>query len=48
MISQTDVGNEIICNTEVLTTILCDYNNVYILLRGDITFLAAEKLCNIC
>ena len=30
-------GNEIICNTEVLKSILCDYNNAYILVRSDIT-----------
>ena len=39
MINQTennDVVNEIICNTEVLKSNLCDYNDVYILVRGDI------------
>ena len=36
-----DVGNEIIYNTEVLKTILCDYNNTYILVKGDITGEAA-------
>ena len=36
-----DVGNEIIYNTEVLKSNLCDYNNTYILVRGDITVMAA-------
>ena len=31
-----DVENEIIYNTEVLKYGLCDYNDVYILVRGDI------------
>ena len=31
-----DVGNEIIYNTEVVKSYLCDYNKVYILVRGDI------------
>ena len=31
-----DVGNEIICNTEVLKFNLCHYNDAYILVRGDI------------
>ena len=31
-----DAGNKIICNTEVLKSNLCDYNNVYILVRGNI------------
>ena len=32
-----DVGNEIIYNIEVLKCNLADYNNAYILIRGDIT-----------
>ena len=32
-----DVGNEIIYNTEVLKSNLCDYNDAYISMRGDIT-----------
>ena len=36
-----NVGNEIIYNTEVLKSNLCDYNNAYILVRGDITVKAA-------
>ena len=36
-----DVGNEIIYNTEVLKPNLCDYSNTYILVRGDITVMAA-------
>ena len=31
-----DVGNEIIYNTKVLKSNLCDYNDVYILVRGEI------------
>ena len=31
-----DVGNEIIYNTKVLKSGLCDYSNAYILLRGNI------------
>ena len=36
-----DVGNEIIYNNEVLKSNLYDYNDVYILVRGDITVIAA-------
>ena len=36
-----DVGNEIIYNTEVLKSNLCDYNSDYILGRLDITVTAA-------
>ena len=32
-----DAGQEIIYNTEVLKSNLCDYNDAYILVRGDIT-----------
>ena len=32
-----DVGNEVIYNIEVIKSNLCDYNDVYILERGDIT-----------
>ena len=28
-----DVGNEIICNTKVLKSNLCDFNDAYILVR---------------
>ena len=31
-----DAGNEIIYNTEVLKSNLCDYNDAYILVRGDV------------
>ena len=34
-------GNEIIYNTEVLKYNLCDYNDAYILVTGDITVRAA-------
>ena len=32
-----DAGNEIIYNTEVLKSNLCDYNDAYLLVNGDIT-----------
>ena len=32
-----DAGNEINYDTEVLKSNLCDYNDTYILVRGDIT-----------
>ena len=38
-----DVGNGIIYNTEVLKANLCDYNNAYILVRGDITIIVHQK-----
>ena len=39
-----DVGNQIIYNTDVLKSDLCDYNNAYILVRGDITVTAAPVI----
>ena len=36
-----DVGDEIIFNTEVLKSNLCDNNDAYILVGGDITVTAA-------
>ena len=33
------VGNEMILSTEVLKSTLCDYNDAYILVRGDITII---------
>ena len=36
-----NAANEIIYNTEVLKSNLCDYNDAYILVRGDITVVAA-------
>ena len=36
-----DVGNEIIYNTEVLKSNLRDYSDAYILVRTDITVVAA-------
>ena len=36
-----DVGNEVIYNTEVLKSNFCDYNDVYILVKRDITITAA-------
>ena len=37
------VGNEINYNTEVLKSNLCNYNDVYILVSGDITVTAARE-----
>ena len=34
-----NLGNEITYNTEVLKSNLCDYNDAYILVRGDIYFI---------
>ena len=39
--SNYDATNEITYNAEVLKFTLCDYNDVYILVEGDITVLAA-------
>ena len=39
--SNYNVGNEIIYNTEILKSNLCDYNDAYILLSGNITVVAA-------
>ena len=39
--SSYDATNEITYNTEILKSNLCDYNDVYILVRGDITAVAA-------
>ena len=39
--SNYGVGNEITYNIEVLKSNLCDYNDVYILVNGDIIFRAA-------
>ena len=36
-----DVGKEVIYNKEILKSNLCDYNNVYILVKGDITVTTA-------
>ena len=38
------VGNEIIYNTEILKSNLCNYNNACILVKGDITVTAAPAL----
>ena len=38
-----NVGSEIIYNTEVLKSNFCDYNNTYILVRGDITVKAVPS-----
>ena len=41
--SNYDVGNEINYNLEVLKSNLCDYNDAYILVNGDITIRAADE-----
>ena len=38
-----DVENKIICNTEVLKSNLCDFNDAYILVRGDIPVTTAPE-----
>ena len=38
-----DAGNEIVYNTEDLKSNLCNYNDAYILVRGDITVIAAPE-----
>ena len=37
MKSCNGVGNEIIYQAELLKSVLCDYNNAYILVRGSVT-----------
>ena len=41
--SNYDVGNEINYNLQVLKSNLCDYNDAYILVNGDITIRAADE-----
>ena len=36
-------ATEITCNTEILKSNLCDYNNANILVKGGITFTAAAQ-----
>ena len=38
-----NIGHEITYNTEVLQSNLCDYNDAYILLKGDITIIGPSK-----
>ena len=38
-----DVRNKIVYNTDVLKSNLCDYSDAYILLRGNITVMAARE-----
>ena len=40
--SNYDVGNEIIYNKEVLRSNLCDYNDAYILVRGNIALIGHQ------
>ena len=42
--SNYDTTNQITYNTEILKSNLCDYNDAYILVRGDITIVAAPAL----
>ena len=37
-----DVGNEIIYITEILKCNLCDYNDAYIIVRGNITIIGHQ------
>ena len=37
-----DVGSEMIYNAEIFTSNICDYNNAYILVRGDITIIGHQ------
>ena len=37
-----NVGNKIIYNIEVLTSYLCDYNDAFILVRGDINIIGQQ------
>ena len=37
-----DIGNEIIYNREVLKSNLCDYNDAYILVKGDIAIIGLQ------
>ena len=37
-----DIGNKIIYNTEVLKFNLCDYNDAYILVKGDIAIIGLQ------
>ena len=39
-----DERNKVIYNTEVLISNLCDYNDAYILVRGDITITDATQV----
>ena len=38
-----DIGNEIVSNTEVLKSNLCDYNDACILVRDDIIIVAPSE-----
>ena len=37
-----DLGNEVIYNTEVLKSNLCDHNDAYILVKGDIAIIGHQ------
>ena len=38
-----DGGNEIVFNTEILKSNLCDNNDIYILVKGDITIVGVHE-----
>ena len=38
-----DVGNEVIYNTKVSKSNLCDYNDSYILVKGDIAIIGHQE-----
>ena len=41
------VGNEVIYSTEVIKFNVCDYNDVYILVRGNITIIGCNLLTKV-
>ena len=45
IIQQRNIGNEIMLNTKVLKSNLCDYNNAYILVRAALATQVAFKNC---
>ena len=49
--ANSDVANQIISNTEVFKSNLCDYNDAYILVRGNITIIGhavTQATCKNC
>ena len=47
MINQTSAGNEIIYRKEVLKSNLRDYNDAYILVRGDVIIIGCNLATNV-
>ena len=39
-----DVGNEVIYNTKVLKSDLCDYSDAYILVKGNISIIGHQLI----